>query len=155
MAHSGKFNSQIHVEYTWETPQDMYDSEDDLDDRVCENMPIFITSQHYIFDHSFKTVKCKCTDMQIILIYFKYYSFLRQVLILRDLGLRLPLLAAMGTSPLPGALLKASLLGHMRTLTSSIVTLQTTAHPLRAPCHLLYPLKQYREVRYGVIFKCS
>ncbi|XP_057200201.1 arf-GAP with SH3 domain, ANK repeat and PH domain-containing protein 3 isoform X2 [Triplophysa rosa] len=34
LAHSGKFNSQIHVEYTWETPQDMYDSEDDLDDRA-------------------------------------------------------------------------------------------------------------------------
>ncbi|XP_016297581.1 arf-GAP with SH3 domain, ANK repeat and PH domain-containing protein 2-like isoform X2 [Sinocyclocheilus anshuiensis] len=34
LAHSGKFNSQIHVEYTWETPQDMYDSEDDLDQRV-------------------------------------------------------------------------------------------------------------------------
>ncbi|XP_016372202.1 arf-GAP with SH3 domain, ANK repeat and PH domain-containing protein 2-like isoform X2 [Sinocyclocheilus rhinocerous] len=34
LAHSGKFNSQIHVEYTWETPQDMYDSEDDLDERV-------------------------------------------------------------------------------------------------------------------------
>ncbi|KAL7873654.1 hypothetical protein AOLI_G00127250 [Acnodon oligacanthus] len=34
LAHSGKFNSQIHVEYMWETPQDMYDSEDDLDERV-------------------------------------------------------------------------------------------------------------------------
>ncbi|KAG9333558.1 hypothetical protein JZ751_011395 [Albula glossodonta] len=32
---SGKFNSQIHLEYTWETPQEfMYDSEDDLDERV-------------------------------------------------------------------------------------------------------------------------
>ncbi|XP_072545012.1 arf-GAP with SH3 domain, ANK repeat and PH domain-containing protein 3 [Salminus brasiliensis] len=34
LAHSGKFNSQIHVEYMWETPQDIYDSEDDLDERV-------------------------------------------------------------------------------------------------------------------------
>ncbi|XP_056332575.1 arf-GAP with SH3 domain, ANK repeat and PH domain-containing protein 3 isoform X1 [Danio aesculapii] len=34
LAHSGKFNSQIHVEYTWEMPQDMYDSEDDLDERA-------------------------------------------------------------------------------------------------------------------------
>ncbi|XP_031435941.1 arf-GAP with SH3 domain, ANK repeat and PH domain-containing protein 3 [Clupea harengus] len=35
LAHSGKFNSQIHVEYMWETPQElMYDSEDDLDERV-------------------------------------------------------------------------------------------------------------------------
>ncbi|XP_062378617.1 arf-GAP with SH3 domain, ANK repeat and PH domain-containing protein 3 [Sardina pilchardus] len=35
LAHSGKFNSQIHVEYTWEMPQElMYDSEDDLDERV-------------------------------------------------------------------------------------------------------------------------
>ncbi|KAK1793226.1 hypothetical protein P4O66_011416 [Electrophorus voltai] len=35
LAHSGKFNSQIHVEYMWEMPQEfMYDSEDDLDDRV-------------------------------------------------------------------------------------------------------------------------
>ncbi|XP_062862796.1 arf-GAP with SH3 domain, ANK repeat and PH domain-containing protein 3 isoform X2 [Trichomycterus rosablanca] len=35
LAHSGKFNSQIHVEYTWETPQELlYDSEDDLDERV-------------------------------------------------------------------------------------------------------------------------
>ncbi|XP_051578640.1 arf-GAP with SH3 domain, ANK repeat and PH domain-containing protein 2-like isoform X2 [Myxocyprinus asiaticus] len=33
LAHSGKFNSQIHVEYTWEIPQEMYDSEDDLDER--------------------------------------------------------------------------------------------------------------------------
>ncbi|XP_035388521.1 arf-GAP with SH3 domain, ANK repeat and PH domain-containing protein 3 isoform X1 [Electrophorus electricus] len=36
LAHSGKFNSQIHVEYMWEMPQEfMYDSEDDLDDRVA------------------------------------------------------------------------------------------------------------------------
>ncbi|XP_052001150.1 arf-GAP with SH3 domain, ANK repeat and PH domain-containing protein 2-like isoform X2 [Xyrauchen texanus] len=34
LAHSGNFNSQIHVEYTWEIPQEMYDSEDDLDERV-------------------------------------------------------------------------------------------------------------------------
>ncbi|KAG5856091.1 hypothetical protein ANANG_G00004310 [Anguilla anguilla] len=35
LAQSGKFNSQIHVDYTWETPQDiMYDSEDDLDEKV-------------------------------------------------------------------------------------------------------------------------
>uniref|UniRef100_A0AAZ3SH32 ArfGAP with SH3 domain, ankyrin repeat and PH domain 3 n=1 Tax=Oncorhynchus tshawytscha TaxID=74940 RepID=A0AAZ3SH32_ONCTS len=38
LAQSGKFNSQIHVEYMWETQsQDLYDSEDDLDERssVC------------------------------------------------------------------------------------------------------------------------
>ncbi|XP_067099067.1 arf-GAP with SH3 domain, ANK repeat and PH domain-containing protein 3 isoform X2 [Osmerus mordax] len=34
LAQSGKFNSQIHVEFVWETPQDLYDSEDDLDERV-------------------------------------------------------------------------------------------------------------------------
>ncbi|KAL4624168.1 hypothetical protein GN956_G18569 [Arapaima gigas] len=35
LAQSGKFNSQIHVEFTWETPQDfLYDSEDELDERV-------------------------------------------------------------------------------------------------------------------------
>ncbi|KAI5102725.1 arf-GAP with SH3 domain, ANK repeat and PH domain-containing protein 2, partial [Silurus meridionalis] len=35
LAHSGKFNSQIHVEYTWEMPQEfLYDSEDDLDEKV-------------------------------------------------------------------------------------------------------------------------
>ncbi|KAF5892503.1 arf-GAP with SH3 domain, ANK repeat and PH domain-containing protein 3-like, partial [Clarias magur] len=35
LAHSGKFNSQIHVEYTWEMPQEfMYDSEDDLDEKA-------------------------------------------------------------------------------------------------------------------------
>ncbi|XP_066529020.1 arf-GAP with SH3 domain, ANK repeat and PH domain-containing protein 3 [Hoplias malabaricus] len=34
LAHSGKFNTQIHVEFVWETPQDIYDSEDDLDERV-------------------------------------------------------------------------------------------------------------------------
>uniref|UniRef100_A0A673YW59 Arf-GAP with SH3 domain, ANK repeat and PH domain-containing protein 3 n=1 Tax=Salmo trutta TaxID=8032 RepID=A0A673YW59_SALTR len=34
LAQSGKFNSQIHVEYMWETQsQDLYDSEDDLDER--------------------------------------------------------------------------------------------------------------------------
>ncbi|XP_059374985.1 arf-GAP with SH3 domain, ANK repeat and PH domain-containing protein 1-like isoform X2 [Carassius carassius] len=38
LAQSGKFNSQIHVEYTWETPQDMYDSEDDLDERVSPHL---------------------------------------------------------------------------------------------------------------------
>uniref|UniRef100_A0A672MSH6 Arf-GAP with SH3 domain, ANK repeat and PH domain-containing protein 1-like n=1 Tax=Sinocyclocheilus grahami TaxID=75366 RepID=A0A672MSH6_SINGR len=42
LAHSGKFNSQIHVEYTWETPQDMYDSEDDLDERVCNQINYFL-----------------------------------------------------------------------------------------------------------------
>uniref|UniRef100_A0A8C2HZ80 ArfGAP with SH3 domain, ankyrin repeat and PH domain 3 n=1 Tax=Cyprinus carpio TaxID=7962 RepID=A0A8C2HZ80_CYPCA len=42
LAHSGKFNSQIHVEYTWETPQDMYDSEDDLDERVCNKINYFL-----------------------------------------------------------------------------------------------------------------
>ncbi|XP_030641723.1 arf-GAP with SH3 domain, ANK repeat and PH domain-containing protein 3 isoform X2 [Chanos chanos] len=35
LAHNGKFNSQIHVEFMWETPQElMYDSEDDLDERI-------------------------------------------------------------------------------------------------------------------------
>ncbi|XP_024001984.1 arf-GAP with SH3 domain, ANK repeat and PH domain-containing protein 3 isoform X1 [Salvelinus sp. IW2-2015] len=35
LAQSGKFNSQIHVEYMWETQsQDLYDSEDELDERV-------------------------------------------------------------------------------------------------------------------------
>ncbi|KAM4540784.1 arf-GAP with SH3 domain, ANK repeat and PH domain-containing protein 3 isoform 2-T2 [Fundulus diaphanus] len=35
LAQSGKFNSQIHVEYVWETQsQEFYDSEDDLDERV-------------------------------------------------------------------------------------------------------------------------
>ncbi|XP_010782838.1 arf-GAP with SH3 domain, ANK repeat and PH domain-containing protein 3 [Notothenia coriiceps] len=35
LAQSGKFNSQIHVEFMWETQsQEFYDSEDDLDDRV-------------------------------------------------------------------------------------------------------------------------
>ncbi|XP_068436271.1 arf-GAP with SH3 domain, ANK repeat and PH domain-containing protein 3 isoform X2 [Clinocottus analis] len=35
LAQSGKFNSQIHVEYMWETQsQEFYDSEDDLDERV-------------------------------------------------------------------------------------------------------------------------
>ncbi|XP_041089893.1 arf-GAP with SH3 domain, ANK repeat and PH domain-containing protein 1-like [Polyodon spathula] len=34
-AQVGKFNTQIHVEYIWETQQqDMYDSEDDLDERI-------------------------------------------------------------------------------------------------------------------------
>uniref|UniRef100_A0A3Q3WLH2 Uncharacterized protein n=1 Tax=Mola mola TaxID=94237 RepID=A0A3Q3WLH2_MOLML len=34
LAHSGKFNSQIHVEFMWETQsQEFYDSEDDLDER--------------------------------------------------------------------------------------------------------------------------
>ncbi|XP_028981249.2 arf-GAP with SH3 domain, ANK repeat and PH domain-containing protein 3 isoform X1 [Esox lucius] len=35
LAQSGKFNSQIHVEYLWEIQsQELYDSEDDLDERV-------------------------------------------------------------------------------------------------------------------------
>ncbi|XP_077476946.1 arf-GAP with SH3 domain, ANK repeat and PH domain-containing protein 3 [Stigmatopora argus] len=35
LAHNGKFNSQIHVEFMWDTQaQEIYDSEDDLDDRV-------------------------------------------------------------------------------------------------------------------------
>ncbi|XP_047202178.1 arf-GAP with SH3 domain, ANK repeat and PH domain-containing protein 3 isoform X2 [Girardinichthys multiradiatus] len=35
LAQSGKFNSQIHVEYMWETQsQEFYDSEDDLDERL-------------------------------------------------------------------------------------------------------------------------
>lgn len=38
LAQSGKFNSQIHVEFVWETQsQEFYDSEDDLDERVSEN----------------------------------------------------------------------------------------------------------------------
>lgn len=54
LAHSGKFNSQIHVEYTWEMPQEfLYDSEDDLDEKVCEHQAVFIIHlyssliQHY------------------------------------------------------------------------------------------------------------
>uniref|UniRef100_A0A8C7SIV9 ArfGAP with SH3 domain, ankyrin repeat and PH domain 3 n=1 Tax=Oncorhynchus mykiss TaxID=8022 RepID=A0A8C7SIV9_ONCMY len=40
LAQSGKFNSQIHVEYMWETQsQDLYDSEDDLDERVSQRRP--------------------------------------------------------------------------------------------------------------------
>lgn len=35
LAKNGKFNSQIHVEYMWESQsQEFYDSEDDLDERV-------------------------------------------------------------------------------------------------------------------------
>uniref|UniRef100_A0A665W8C0 Arf-GAP with SH3 domain, ANK repeat and PH domain-containing protein 1-like n=1 Tax=Echeneis naucrates TaxID=173247 RepID=A0A665W8C0_ECHNA len=35
LAQSGKFNSQIHVEFMWETQsQELYDSEDDLDERI-------------------------------------------------------------------------------------------------------------------------
>lgn len=35
LAQNGKFNSQIHVEFMWETPsQELYDSEDDLDEKV-------------------------------------------------------------------------------------------------------------------------
>ncbi|KAL0969590.1 hypothetical protein UPYG_G00229490 [Umbra pygmaea] len=35
LAQTGKFNSQIHVDYVWETQsQELYDSEDDLDERV-------------------------------------------------------------------------------------------------------------------------
>lgn len=35
LAQSGKFNSQIHVDFMWETQsQELYDSEDDLDERV-------------------------------------------------------------------------------------------------------------------------
>ncbi|KAJ0062783.1 hypothetical protein NL108_007801, partial [Boleophthalmus pectinirostris] len=35
LAQSGQFNSQIHVEFVWESPsQELYDSEDDLDERV-------------------------------------------------------------------------------------------------------------------------
>uniref|UniRef100_A0A9J7ZSC5 ArfGAP with SH3 domain, ankyrin repeat and PH domain 3 n=2 Tax=Cyprinus carpio TaxID=7962 RepID=A0A9J7ZSC5_CYPCA len=51
LAHSGKFNSQIHVEYTWETPQDMYDSEDDLDERVCNKINYFL-QQYMHFQHN-------------------------------------------------------------------------------------------------------
>lgn len=39
LAQSGKFNSQIHVEFTWETQsQEFYDSEDDLDERVSDSL---------------------------------------------------------------------------------------------------------------------
>lgn len=39
LAQSGKFNSQIHVEFTWETQsQEFYDSEDDLDERVSPSL---------------------------------------------------------------------------------------------------------------------
>lgn len=39
LAQSGKFNSQIHVEFTWETQsQEFYDSEDDLDERVSRSL---------------------------------------------------------------------------------------------------------------------
>lgn len=34
LAQSGKFNSQIHVDFMWEQSQEFYDSEDDLDERV-------------------------------------------------------------------------------------------------------------------------
>lgn len=51
MAHNGKFNSQIHVEYPWETPQDMYDSEDDLDERVCNDI-------NYFIQYAFFTIIC-------------------------------------------------------------------------------------------------
>ncbi|XP_028995431.1 arf-GAP with SH3 domain, ANK repeat and PH domain-containing protein 3 [Betta splendens] len=35
LAHNGKFNAQIHVEFMWEMPsQEFYDSEDDLDEKV-------------------------------------------------------------------------------------------------------------------------
>lgn len=38
LAQSGKFNSQIHVEFMWETQsQEFYDSEDDLDERVSQS----------------------------------------------------------------------------------------------------------------------
>lgn len=38
LAQSGNFNSQIHVEFTWETQsQEFYDSEDDLDERVSHS----------------------------------------------------------------------------------------------------------------------
>uniref|UniRef100_A0A7N8WXK2 Arf-GAP with SH3 domain, ANK repeat and PH domain-containing protein 3 n=1 Tax=Mastacembelus armatus TaxID=205130 RepID=A0A7N8WXK2_9TELE len=40
LAQSGKFNSQIHVEFMWETQsQEFYDSEDDLDERVNNTHP--------------------------------------------------------------------------------------------------------------------
>ncbi|XP_056446064.1 arf-GAP with SH3 domain, ANK repeat and PH domain-containing protein 3 isoform X1 [Gadus chalcogrammus] len=40
LAKSGKFNSQIHVEFIWEidSSQDLYDSEDDLDDRASPRL---------------------------------------------------------------------------------------------------------------------
>ncbi|KAJ8287453.1 hypothetical protein COCON_G00001120 [Conger conger] len=46
LAQSGKFNAQIHVDYTWETPQDiLYDSEDDLDEKVSP-LPRNLRSPH-------------------------------------------------------------------------------------------------------------
>lgn len=39
LAQSNKFNSQIHIEFTWETQsQEFYDSEDDLDERVSPSL---------------------------------------------------------------------------------------------------------------------
>ncbi|XP_077415910.1 arf-GAP with SH3 domain, ANK repeat and PH domain-containing protein 3 isoform X1 [Vanacampus margaritifer] len=39
LAHNGKFNSQIHVEFMWDTQaQEIYDSEDDLDEKL---IPVF------------------------------------------------------------------------------------------------------------------
>uniref|UniRef100_A0A8C3ARB7 ArfGAP with SH3 domain, ankyrin repeat and PH domain 3 n=1 Tax=Cyclopterus lumpus TaxID=8103 RepID=A0A8C3ARB7_CYCLU len=41
LAQSGKFNSQIHVDFMWETQsQEFYDSEDDLDERVNNTPPL-------------------------------------------------------------------------------------------------------------------
>ncbi|KAJ0008557.1 hypothetical protein NQD34_015972 [Periophthalmus magnuspinnatus] len=38
LAQSGQFNSQIHVEFAWESPsQELYDSEDDLDEKVSSS----------------------------------------------------------------------------------------------------------------------
>uniref|UniRef100_A0A669ETC1 Arf-GAP with SH3 domain, ANK repeat and PH domain-containing protein 3 n=1 Tax=Oreochromis niloticus TaxID=8128 RepID=A0A669ETC1_ORENI len=46
LAQSGKFNSQIHVEFTWETQsQEFYDSEDDLDERVNDTHTLTTISQ--------------------------------------------------------------------------------------------------------------
>uniref|UniRef100_A0A669D6M7 ArfGAP with SH3 domain, ankyrin repeat and PH domain 3 n=1 Tax=Oreochromis niloticus TaxID=8128 RepID=A0A669D6M7_ORENI len=53
LAQSGKFNSQIHVEFTWETQsQEFYDSEDDLDERVNDTH----TLTTVITDLTFKSV---------------------------------------------------------------------------------------------------
>jgi len=42
LAQSGKFNSQIHVDFMWDISQsqEFYDSEDDLDERVNNTQPL-------------------------------------------------------------------------------------------------------------------
>uniref|UniRef100_A0A8C6NPI5 ArfGAP with SH3 domain, ankyrin repeat and PH domain 3 n=1 Tax=Nothobranchius furzeri TaxID=105023 RepID=A0A8C6NPI5_NOTFU len=59
LAHSGKFNSQIHVEFMWETQcQEFYDSEDDLDEKVKNTHTHLWVSARYpradLFHHQTK-----------------------------------------------------------------------------------------------------